>query len=71
MSDNVVNYRAVAALPSFRVFPWLFALPGLLVIGLAVLAGVRTPPDPTPKRKEPQHVTKTNRFDRPRARVRG
>jgi hypothetical protein len=71
MSDNVTRYRAVAALPSFRVFPWLFALPGLLVIGLAALAGVRTPPDPTPKRKEPQHVTETNRFSRPRARVRG
>ena len=39
MSDNVANYRAVAALPSFSLFPWFFVLPGLLVVGLTVAAG--------------------------------
>lgn len=38
MSDNVTNYQAVAALPSFDLFPWFFVLPGLLVIGLAIAA---------------------------------
>jgi hypothetical protein len=31
---NVGNYRAVAALPSFTLFPWFFVIPGLLVLGL-------------------------------------
>jgi hypothetical protein len=38
MSDNVTNYEAVAALPSFDLFPWFFVVPGLLVIGLAIAA---------------------------------
>jgi hypothetical protein len=33
MSDNVANYRATAALPSFSLFPWFFLIPGL-VLGL-------------------------------------
>jgi hypothetical protein len=41
MSDNVVNYRAVASLPPFPLFPWFFVVPGLLVFGLAVGAGTR------------------------------
>jgi hypothetical protein len=41
MSDNVVNYEAVAALPPFALFPWFFVLPGLLVAGLALAAGPR------------------------------
>ena len=36
MSDNVANFQAVAALPRFGVFPWLFVLPGLLVLLLVV-----------------------------------
>lgn len=50
MSDNVVNYRAVAALPPFPLFPWLFVVPGLLVIALGLLAGRRpqAPPLPPP-----------------------
>jgi hypothetical protein len=36
MSNNVVNYDAVAALPPFALFPWFFVLPGLLVAGLAL-----------------------------------
>lgn len=38
MSDNVDNYDAVAALPSFDLFPWFFVVPGLLVAGSAALA---------------------------------
>jgi hypothetical protein len=38
MSDNVGRFQAVAALPPFTAFPWLFVIPGLLV-GLIVLAG--------------------------------
>ncbi|MDO8212319.1 prenyltransferase/squalene oxidase repeat-containing protein [Conexibacter sp. CPCC 206217] len=49
MSDNVVNYRAVAALPPFPLFPWLFVVPGLLAIALALLAGRR----PQPARPSP------------------
>jgi hypothetical protein len=36
MSDNVVNYQAVASLPPFPLFPWFFVVPGLFVIGLAI-----------------------------------
>ena len=39
MSDNVVNYEAVKALPQFTLFPWFFVIPGLLVIALALGAG--------------------------------
>jgi len=38
MSDNVDNYEAVDALPSFALFPWFFVVPGLLVAGLAAVA---------------------------------
>ncbi len=45
MSDNVGRFQAVAALPPFTAFPWLFLIPGLLV-GLIVLAGpLRSIPD--------------------------
>ena len=46
MSDNVANYRAVAALPPFPLFPWLFVVPGLLVLALALAAGRRPAPPP-------------------------
>ncbi|MGH8985046.1 MAG: hypothetical protein ACRDY6_14380, partial [Acidimicrobiia bacterium] len=39
MSDNVDNYDAVAALPPFRLFPWFFVGPGVLVALLALLGG--------------------------------
>lgn len=38
---NVGNYDAVAALPSFTLFPWFFVIPGVLVALLAGLALVR------------------------------
>src|SRR4051794_22318329 len=42
MSDNVDNYDAIKSLPSFKLFPWFFVVPGLLIIGLALLR----PPTP-------------------------
>jgi len=38
MSDNVDNFQAVDALPSFALFPWFFLVPGVLVAGLAGVA---------------------------------
>jgi hypothetical protein len=35
---NAGNYQAVAALPSFELFPWFFVVPGLLVLALALVA---------------------------------
>jgi len=37
MSDNVDNYDAIKSLPSFKLFPWFFVVPGLLIIGLALV----------------------------------
>lgn len=41
MSDNVVNYDAIKALPPFPLFPWFFVIPGVIVAGLAI--GIRRP----------------------------
>ena len=38
---NLGNYRAAAALPSFRVFPWLFVVPGALLALFALASLVR------------------------------
>lgn len=38
---NVGNYDAVAALPSFTLFPWFFVIPGMVVAGLAAVALLR------------------------------
>jgi hypothetical protein len=43
MGDNIANYRAVTALPDFSAFPWLFAIPGLVAITIAVLDAIRAP----------------------------
>ncbi len=45
MSDNVANYQAVAALPPFGLFPWLFVIPGLVVLCLVLIgaSGARLP----------------------------
>lgn len=40
MSDNVVNFEAVDALPPFWMFPWFFVIPGLMIAGAGVLAGL-------------------------------
>jgi len=42
MSDNVTSYQAIAALPPFPLFPWFFAIPGLIVVALAWAARPRT-----------------------------
>jgi hypothetical protein len=41
VQGNRTNYLDVAALPSFRLFPWFFVVPGLLVaaLGAALLLG--------------------------------
>lgn len=41
MSDNVVRFQAVAALPSFTVFPWLFVVPGLLAMLVVAVSAHR------------------------------
>ncbi|MGB2757754.1 MAG: hypothetical protein WBD02_08845 [Acidimicrobiia bacterium] len=38
MSDNVANYQAVDALPSFPLFPWFFVAPGVLVLAFGIVA---------------------------------
>jgi hypothetical protein len=35
---NTGNYQAVAALPSFELFPWFFVIPGVLIALLALTA---------------------------------
>ncbi|MEA2189302.1 MAG: hypothetical protein QOK16_4313 [Solirubrobacteraceae bacterium] len=40
IQTNAGNYRAVAALPSFRLFPWFFVIPGVLVLVLATAAAL-------------------------------
>ncbi len=40
---NLGNYEAVAALPSFTLFPWFFVIPGLIVLALLAL-GLGRPP---------------------------
>jgi hypothetical protein len=56
MSDNVANYQAVAALPAFGLFPWLFLIPGLLVACLVLLgaSGARLPMRRRVRAVEPQ-----------------
>jgi hypothetical protein len=54
MSDNVVNYQAIAALPPFPLFPYFFVLPGIFVGGVALLAGPKRRRQPSnQKRKSP------------------
>jgi len=38
VQGNLGNYLAVAALPSFKLFPWFFVIPGALVAGFAIAA---------------------------------
>jgi hypothetical protein len=60
MSDNVDNYQAVDALPSFNLFPWFFLIPGVLVAALAGLA-LHNPPKQTTvtgsvSRRDPREI---------------
>ncbi|HEX6395700.1 MAG TPA: hypothetical protein VFZ97_19885 [Acidimicrobiales bacterium] len=43
VQGNLGNYQAVAALPSFTLFPWFFVLPGIFILGAssALLLGRR------------------------------
>ncbi len=43
MSDNVDNFAAVDALPSFALFPWFFVVPGAMVVALAGFSVRRRP----------------------------
>lgn len=38
VQGNLGNYLAVAALPSFRLFPWFFVIPGVLILGFALVS---------------------------------
>lgn len=38
INANIGNYGAVSALPSFRLFPYFFVLPGLMITAVAALA---------------------------------
>jgi uncharacterized membrane protein len=38
VQGNLTNYRAIASLPPFPLFPWFFVMPGLLAIGASLLA---------------------------------
>jgi hypothetical protein len=41
MDTNIGNYRGVAALPPFGLFPWFFVAPGLLLAGLGTTVALR------------------------------
>jgi hypothetical protein len=49
MSDNLDNYAAVDAMPPFTLFPWFFAIPGVLIVALAFFARARKAPVPDPE----------------------
>ena len=55
MSDDVVNYRAIAALPPFPLFPYFFVLPGIFVAGAAIAAG------PARRRRSPASWSQNGR----------
>jgi hypothetical protein len=38
---NLGNYRAIDALPNFRLFPWFFVIPGVLILGASLGALLR------------------------------
>jgi hypothetical protein len=47
IASNRSNYDAVAALPSFKLFPWFFVIPGVILLGLAILGLARPDAWPT------------------------
>jgi hypothetical protein len=54
MSNNMRNYQAVAALPAFTLFPWLFVIPGLLATGLVLVAGASSRLIPRHRMRAPE-----------------
>lgn len=49
MADNLDNFAAVDALPSFSLFPWFFVIPGVLVFALALVARPAAAPKLAPQ----------------------
>jgi hypothetical protein len=41
VQGNLGNYQAIDALPSFRLFPWFFVVPGILILIASVAALLR------------------------------
>ncbi len=41
VQGNLGNYQAMAALPSFRLFPWFFVGPGAVLVLVALLLLLR------------------------------
>jgi hypothetical protein len=41
VQENLSNYLAVAALPSFKLFPWFFVIPGTLIAAIAIAGLIR------------------------------
>jgi hypothetical protein len=41
VQGNLGNYQAVAALPSFKLFPWFFVIPGVLIFGFALASWLK------------------------------
>jgi hypothetical protein len=41
VQGNLGNYKAIAALPSFRLFPWFFVIPGVLILVASLIALLR------------------------------
>jgi hypothetical protein len=65
MSNQVADYHAVAALPSFDVFPWVFVVAGLLVLVLIALRGARVRPPTLRRRSTPASPVVTSVEPRP------
>lgn len=42
MQEQQANYQSVASLPDFRAFTWMFVVPGVLLVGLALLGLFRS-----------------------------
>jgi hypothetical protein len=53
MSDSLPRYQAISSLPSFKLFPWFFLIPGALIFFVALAAA----PVALPRRTEPEGVS--------------
>jgi hypothetical protein len=58
MSDSEPRYQAIASLPSFKLFPWFFVIPGAFVffVSIAAAAGPPTRRTDVPEQLEPADV---------------
>lgn len=57
MSDNVANYQAVQKLPNFKSFGWLFLIPGVLALSLALAGAHRLTRIRQPRERSTQPTT--------------